>query len=86
MPATRVDRAPRFESLAAAEIAKRHFSVQASAEPLPSERDQNFRLQCADGSQFVLKVANADEAMSVLDYLSFDRVNACRWLPSGDIK
>jgi 4-aminobutyrate aminotransferase-like enzyme/Ser/Thr protein kinase RdoA (MazF antagonist) len=38
-----------------------------AAEPLVSERDQNFRLTDAEGAAWVLKVSNAGEALEVVD-------------------
>ncbi len=57
-----VQRAPRFSSEDAARIAAELFGVQAEACPLPSERDQNFRV-----GDFVLKISNAAEEFEVLD-------------------
>ena len=34
---------------------------------LPSERDQNFRIDAPDGRRFVLKIANAHEDVAMLD-------------------
>ncbi|MEK6235934.1 MAG: phosphotransferase, partial [Planctomycetales bacterium] len=50
---------PRFSSEEAIEIARSRFGVAGSAEELPSERDQNFRLRKPSGDLFVLKLANA---------------------------
>ena len=49
-------------------LAGRHFGVTASAEPLPSERDQNFLLTTADNRRFVLKIANATEQPEILEF------------------
>lgn len=56
----------------------------ASAQRLPSERDQNFLLTDDSGQRFVLKIANAAESRvfleaqnAVLDYLA-DRVPFCQ--------
>ena len=35
----------------------RLFGIEASAQALWSERDQNFRLRTSQGKQFVLKIA-----------------------------
>jgi 4-aminobutyrate aminotransferase-like enzyme/Ser/Thr protein kinase RdoA (MazF antagonist) len=59
--------APRFEREAAARLARTFFGLEADASPLPSERDQNFLLQTAEGKRFVLKIANATEAHDMLD-------------------
>ena len=40
-----VNDAPRFDAPTAADIARDVYGFDATAEPLPSERDQNFLLQ-----------------------------------------
>lgn len=62
-----VESAPRFSSQAAIRLAAGLYGLAVTAEPLPSERDQNFRLRDPSGAQFVLKIANRDEAPEVLD-------------------
>ncbi|WP_319407245.1 aminotransferase class III-fold pyridoxal phosphate-dependent enzyme [uncultured Desulfosarcina sp.] len=62
-----VRQAPRFSERQAAALAENLFNLSASAEGLPSERDQNFRLQDGTGGQFVLKIANAAETREVLE-------------------
>ena len=52
-----VQRAPRFSCEDAARIASRIYGLSAHAHPLPSERDQNFRV-----GEFVLKIANAEKS------------------------
>jgi 4-aminobutyrate aminotransferase-like enzyme/Ser/Thr protein kinase RdoA (MazF antagonist)/murein DD-endopeptidase MepM/ murein hydrolase activator NlpD len=59
--------APRLSPAAAEALARDLFGVTARAVELPSERDQNFRLRSADGTCFVLKVANALEDRRMLD-------------------
>ena len=59
--------APAFSTAQAAEIAQRTFELRASAHPLASERDQNFRLRAEDGSEWVLKIANPAEDPAILD-------------------
>ena len=60
-------RAPAFSTQEAEVIARRAFDIQASAHPLDSERDQNFRLRAEDGSEWVLKIANPAENPMLLD-------------------
>ncbi len=60
-------RAPAFSTQEAEVIARRAFDIQASAQPLDSERDQNFRLRAEDGSEWVLKIANPAENPMLLD-------------------
>ena len=58
---------PRFEVETAAKMAAQHFGIQASAQPLPSERDQNFLLTNDSGEKFVLKIANALEKPAFIE-------------------
>lgn len=50
----------------AAALALRLYGVTADLSPLPSERDQNFRLDGGAAGSFVLKIANAGERLEVL--------------------
>jgi 4-aminobutyrate aminotransferase-like enzyme/Ser/Thr protein kinase RdoA (MazF antagonist) len=59
--------APSFEPSQAVRLAANLYGLAAAAEPLPSERDQNFLLILSDGRKFVLKIANAAEARTALD-------------------
>jgi 4-aminobutyrate aminotransferase-like enzyme/Ser/Thr protein kinase RdoA (MazF antagonist)/murein DD-endopeptidase MepM/ murein hydrolase activator NlpD len=59
--------APRLSPAAAEGLALDLFGLTARAVELPSERDQNFRLRSADGTCFVLKIANALEDRRLLD-------------------
>jgi 4-aminobutyrate aminotransferase-like enzyme/Ser/Thr protein kinase RdoA (MazF antagonist) len=60
--------APTFDAAAASRLARELYGLDATATPLPSERDQNFLLTaCPNGRQFVLKVANAAEERAFLD-------------------
>ena len=63
---TDVTDAPAFDATAAARIAHDIYGIDASAEPLPSERDQNFLLTDAAGDRRVLKIANAGEHPDML--------------------
>jgi hydroxylysine kinase len=58
---------PAFSVLEAEEIARRVFGIVGSADPLDSERDQNFRLRTDDGGDWVLKIANPAEDPAVLE-------------------
>jgi 4-aminobutyrate aminotransferase-like enzyme/Ser/Thr protein kinase RdoA (MazF antagonist) len=58
---------PDFSVDAAADIARRLFGIEGELKQLHSERDQNFRIRKADGSAYVLKIANAQEDPDVLD-------------------
>ena len=49
-----VHHAPRFSGDEAAAIARDRYGLAGRVTPLPSERDQNFRIECADGLAYVL--------------------------------
>ena len=63
-----VQYAPRFSVAAAAQAARDLFGVQGRLSPLPSERDQNFKISVPDGDGWVLKIANAGESRESLDF------------------
>ncbi|MEO6210724.1 MAG: hypothetical protein ABIQ10_11420, partial [Gemmatimonadaceae bacterium] len=62
-----LDSCPRFTLLDAERMAREHFGATGGATLLTSERDQNFRIEAADGSRFVLKIANAREERAMLE-------------------
>jgi hydroxylysine kinase len=51
----------------AEKLARDRYGLAATATRLSGERDENFRLSCADGAQYVLKIANAAEDPAVTD-------------------
>ena len=59
---------PRFTDAQAVDLADRLYGLEATARPLPSDRDQNFLLTTPDGAQYVLKIASADEQEEVLAF------------------
>jgi 4-aminobutyrate aminotransferase-like enzyme/Ser/Thr protein kinase RdoA (MazF antagonist)/murein DD-endopeptidase MepM/ murein hydrolase activator NlpD len=64
---TSVTNAPRLTAATAEKVAAALFDVRGQASPLPSERDQNFRLDTPDGRAFVLKIANPAEDRAMLE-------------------
>ena len=62
-----LENTPRFDVAAAAQIAAQHFGIHAMAQPLPSERDQNFLLTTDSGEKFVLKISNALEKPAFIE-------------------
>ncbi|MBK6709532.1 MAG: aminotransferase class III-fold pyridoxal phosphate-dependent enzyme [Chloroflexi bacterium] len=58
---------PQFSIQDAVRLARELYGLEATAVSLPSDRDQNFRLTAVSGSQFVLKIAAANEERDVLD-------------------
>ena len=59
---------PRFTACAAEHIALHSFGIEAQAESLDSERDQNFHLRTTSGTQYVLKIANAKEEPAAIEF------------------
>ncbi|MGH7470240.1 MAG: aminotransferase class III-fold pyridoxal phosphate-dependent enzyme [Longimicrobiales bacterium] len=57
---------PSFSERSGADLARSIFGIDGSTTPLPSERDQNFRLQAANGARFVLKISQAGEDRALL--------------------
>ncbi|MCP4222060.1 MAG: phosphotransferase, partial [Actinomycetia bacterium] len=51
----------------AAELVRRHYGIEGSARPLPSERDLNFLITGADGFRYVFKIANQAEDPAFLE-------------------
>lgn len=49
-------------------IAASRYGMIATAHPLDSERDQNFRLDTEDGQRFTLKISNPAEQEEVVDF------------------
>ncbi len=58
---------PRLSAADAGGHLRRCYDLSGVIAPLPSERDQNFAVECADGRRFVLKVANALERRALLE-------------------
>jgi 4-aminobutyrate aminotransferase-like enzyme/Ser/Thr protein kinase RdoA (MazF antagonist) len=52
---------PRFDLTQAADLARRHYGLEGELLPLPSYRDQNFRLRTVGNGTWVLKLANSVE-------------------------
>lgn len=59
---------PPFSEKQAVRFAKQIFDMNAAAQSLPGERDRNFLLKDNSGKQYVLKIANAGDNKSVLDF------------------
>jgi 4-aminobutyrate aminotransferase-like enzyme/Ser/Thr protein kinase RdoA (MazF antagonist) len=49
---------PEFSADDARDLLREHWGLEASASEVGSSQDQNFRMRCADGRQYVLKIAN----------------------------
>lgn len=58
---------PHFPVESAQEILTRVYGLTGIFSPLPSERDQNFRVAASDGRGYVLKIANRAESRKMLE-------------------
>jgi 4-aminobutyrate aminotransferase-like enzyme/Ser/Thr protein kinase RdoA (MazF antagonist) len=73
---------PSFTDADAARIALEVFGVEGVASALRSERDQNFRLDSADGETFVVKISNTGEDLAVLEMENEGMAHAVQVDPS----
>ena len=60
--------APAFSEAQALVIASKHFGVEGRMGSLASERDQNFRIETANGSASILKIVNTSEPREQSDF------------------
>lgn len=60
--------APSLSDEEATRALAERWGIAGSAEPLDSERDQNFDIRADDGRRFVLKISNPGESSDVLDF------------------
>src|SRR5688500_1020039 len=69
---------PALSARHAEEVARERYGLDATAEQLVSERDQNFRLTDASGAAWVLKVSNAaeDRAVVEMEVAAVERIRA----------
>lgn len=58
---------PDLSLARAADLAARLYGIEATADLLTSERDQNFRLAAEDGSSYLLKISNPADADEVVE-------------------
>jgi hydroxylysine kinase len=49
-------------------LARRLYGIDGSVQSLAGERDQNCRLEVADGRRYVLKISNPSEPVDVVDF------------------
>ena len=60
--------APSFSAEDASRLLRDVFGVEGVLSALPSERDQNFRVQDGEGRQFIFKIANASEPLAAVEF------------------
>ena len=64
-----LDRNPPAHSIdAVRDVARRCYGIEGEYRTLPSERDQNFRIDTSDGARYILKIANRSESADVIDF------------------
>ena len=71
---------PPFSPDDAIRIAREHWGIAGTAIELPSDRDQNFRIQ-AESESVVLKIASAAEQIEVLQLQN----DVLEWLADLDL-
>jgi Ser/Thr protein kinase RdoA (MazF antagonist) len=49
-------------------LVSRLYGINGSVKPLAGERDQNCRIETADGRRYVFKISNPSEPVSVVDF------------------
>ena len=59
---------PEVDEATVSRALANEYGLAGGLQPLVSERDQNFRLDCADGARFVVKIANAREPAEITDF------------------
>lgn len=62
--------APPVSDIEAQDLARVHFELDVTVEPLVGERDRNFHLRDGNGSEYVLKVIHPLEDEAVTDFHS----------------
>ena len=62
------ERPPDLAAGLAEHLAAELYGKSGTAGRLTSERDQNFRIECANGACFVLKISNPAEPVEVADF------------------
>lgn len=60
--------APNLSPDAVSAWVRRLYGIDGRIEPLAGERDQNCRVETADGSRYVVKISNPSEPPSVVDF------------------
>jgi hydroxylysine kinase len=60
--------APNLSPEAVTALVRRLYGIEGSVQPLAGERDQNCRVETADGSRYVFKISNPSEPPSIVDF------------------
>ena len=59
---------PQISAAEVREAARVHFGLNGTFEGLLSERDQNFDICGEDGERYIMRIANIDEEVAVIDF------------------
>jgi Ser/Thr protein kinase RdoA (MazF antagonist) len=76
---------PNFSSSDARALLRERFGIDGTLAPLPSERDQNFRVETPSGERLVLKIAQAGEERAVLELQNAMIAHIGRDIPDLDL-
>jgi Ser/Thr protein kinase RdoA (MazF antagonist) len=76
--------APQLPESEILQLLKEQYGLEPRLDSLVSERDQNLRLRCDDGRQFVLKIANAAEEPLATDFQVQALLHLEAYLASND--
>jgi Ser/Thr protein kinase RdoA (MazF antagonist) len=60
--------APSLSPLEVRALASELYGIDGSVQPLAGERDQNCRVETADGRRYVLKISNPREQAEIVDF------------------
>jgi Ser/Thr protein kinase RdoA (MazF antagonist) len=76
--------APQLPESEILQLLQEQYGLEPRLDSLVSERDQNLRLRCDDGRQFVLKIANAAEEPLATDFQVQALLHLEAYLASND--
>ena len=65
---TTVNDRPTFSPKSIEDILKKNYGIEGLITPLPAELDQNFKVDAGDAGQFVVKIANRNQTVEILDF------------------
>src|SRR5688500_16422891 len=60
--------APDLSPAQVSALVRRLYGIDGTIQPLAGERDQNCRVETADGSRYVFKISNPSEPVEVIEF------------------
>ena len=60
--------APDLSPAEVSALVRRLYGIDGAIQPLAGERDQNCRVETADGSRYVVKISNPSEPVGVIEF------------------